>query len=79
MIIGSPAEDERMIRFTTEIHCNDCGRKVPGGLKTGEVYYHTKEFTEELDMFKESYLCGICRDRARTESSMRSQAPSGGS
>ena len=66
MIIGSPAADERTIRFSAEIRCNDCGRSVPGGLKTGEAYYRTPEFREELNRFKRDYLCGICRDRRRT-------------
>ncbi len=65
MIIGKFPEDEKMIRFDVEIHCTSCGKKVPGGLKTGETYYQTKAFKTELETMKKNYLCGICRDESR--------------
>ena len=65
MIIGNFSENEKMIRFDVEIHCTNCGKKVPGGLKTGEKYYETEEFKIELESFKKNYLCGICRDKKR--------------
>jgi hypothetical protein len=46
-------------------NCTNCGKKVPGGLKTGEKYYETDSFKKELDLFKKTYLCGICRDKKR--------------
>ena len=65
MIIGKISENERKIKFNVEIRCTNCGKKVPGGLKTGEKYYETKSFKKELDLFKKTYLCGICRDKKR--------------
>ena len=65
MIIGKIAENEKKIKFNVEINCTNCGKKVPGGLKTGEKYYETDSFKKELDSFKKTYLCGICRDKKR--------------
>ena len=56
-----------MKRFDVKIYCNNCGTKVPGGLKTGEKYYQTREFKIELEQFKKNYLCGVCRDKKRLE------------
>jgi len=69
LIIGKISENEKKIRFNEDIHCNNCGKKVPGGLATGETYYKTKSFKIELDNFKKSYLCGICRDKKRRDES----------
>ena len=65
MIIGKISENEKSIRFSANIHCTNCGKKVPGGLKTGEKYYQTKEFEMDLDKFLKKYLCGVCRDKKR--------------
>ena len=65
MIIGKISENEKTVRFNVEIHCTNCGKKVPGGLKAGEKYSQTKAFKRELENFKKSYLCGICRDVKR--------------
>ncbi len=65
MIIGKISENEKTVRFNVEIHCTNCGKKVPGGLKAGEKYSQTKAFKIELKNFKKSYLCGICRDKKR--------------
>ena len=65
MKLGKIAENENQVRLDVEIHCNDCGKKVPGGIKTGEKYSQTKEFEIELEKFKQNYLCGICRDKKR--------------
>jgi len=67
MIIGKFPENEKMIRFDVEIHCTNCDKKVPGGMKTGEKYYQTKEFKIELEGFMKTYLCGICRDERRSK------------
>ena len=67
MIIGKITKNEKMIRFNEEIICNNCCKQVPGGLKTGESYYKTESFKTELEDFKKSYLCGICRDKKRIE------------
>ena len=67
MIIGKISENEKMIKFDAEIHCTNCGKQVPGGLKTGEKYYHTKEFEMEFNEFLKNYLCGICRDKKRRD------------
>ena len=65
MIFGKISENEKTVRFNVEIHCTKCGKKVPGGLKAGEKYSQTKAFKIELENFKKSYLCGICRDKKR--------------
>ena len=65
MIIGKISKNEREIKFDAEIHCTNCGKKVPGGLKTGEKYFQTEAFKIELAEFKRNYLCGICRDKKR--------------
>ena len=65
MIIGKISKNERKIKFDVEIHCSNCEKKVPGGLKTGEKYFQTKAFKIELAEFKRNYLCGICRDKNR--------------
>ena len=67
MIIGKIAKNGKKIKFNEKIICNNCGKQVPGGLKTGEVYFKTKLFKTELENFKKSYLCGICRDKKRIE------------
>ncbi len=67
MIIGKVSENEKMVRFDVGIHCANCDKKVPGGMKAGEKYYQTKEFKTELEDFKKNYLCGICRDKKRLE------------
>ena len=66
MIIGKIDKDEKRIKFESEINCNNCGKKVPGGLQTSEKYYRTDKFQKELEEFKKNYLCGICRDKKRT-------------
>ena len=65
MIIGKILENEETVRFDIELYCSECKKRVPGGMKTGLKFYHTKEFQEELEKFKKNYLCGICRDRKR--------------
>ena len=65
MIIGKISENEKKVEFSINIHCTNCGKHVPGGLKAGEEYYQTKEFEIELKEFLKNYLCGICRDKKR--------------
>ena len=67
MIIGKISKNEKTVRFNVEINCTNCGKKVPGGMKAGKKYYQTKAFKIELENFKTSYLCGICRDKKRLE------------
>ncbi len=67
MIIGKISENEKTVRLDIEIHCNSCGKKVPGGIKTGEEHSQAKEFKVELENFKQNYLCGICRDKKRVK------------
>ncbi len=66
MIIGKVGENENRIKFNVEINCTSCGKKVPGGLQAGEKYYETEAFKKEIESFKETYLCGICRDKKRS-------------
>ena len=65
MIIGKIEKNEKTIRFNLEIFCSDCGKRVPGGMKSSEKFYNSKEFENEIDSFKKNYLCGICRDKKR--------------
>ena len=65
MIIGKKLDDEKMTRLEIEIHCTACGKKVPGGIKTGKEHSKTIAFETELANFKKNYLCGICRDKKR--------------
>ncbi len=67
MIIGKISKNEKMIKFNRKIHCTNCGKQVPGGLKTGQEYYQTHEFEIELKEFLKNYLCGICRDEKKTQ------------
>ena len=67
MIIGKISEKERKISIDVDIHCTNCGKQVPGGLKVGEKYHKTNEFKIELENFLQSYLCGSCRDKKRVE------------
>ena len=65
MIIGKIEKNEKTIRFNLEIFCSSCGKKVPGGMKSSEKFYNSREFEKEIDNFKKNYLCGICRDKKR--------------
>ena len=67
MIIGKISEGEEIVKFNEQIHCTDCNKTVPGGIATSEKYYQTKAFKVELENFKKSYLCGICRKKKRVE------------
>jgi hypothetical protein len=35
-------------------------------MKSSENYFNTHEFNKELEKFQKIYLCGICRDKKRT-------------
>lgn len=65
MIIGKVGKDEKKIKFEIVLQCSKCGKKVPGGMKTGENYFGTDEFKTEIANFKKNYQCGICRDKTR--------------
>ena len=36
MIIGKVGKDEKKIKFNLNLNCTKCGKKVPGGMKSGE-------------------------------------------
>jgi len=63
MIIGKVGKDEKKIKFELDLKCTKCGKKVPGGMKTGESYFGSDEFRIEIINFKKNYLCGVCRDK----------------
>lgn len=65
MIIGQINKDDDIVKFNLDLRCTECGKKVPGGIKTSEKYYQTEQFKNELESFKDNYRCGICRDRHR--------------
>jgi len=69
VIIGEIKKDEKTIRLDLDIHCTNCGKSVPGGIKTSEKYSKTNDFKKELEEFKKNYLCGICRDKKRVNKS----------
>jgi len=65
VIIGKILKDEKTVRFNLDIHCTNCGKQVPGGMKSGEKYFQSSEFKNDVKKFLKNYLCGICRDRKR--------------
>lgn len=65
MRFGEIQKNEKVVKFNLELKCNNCEKKVPGGMKTGERFFETEQFFRELEEFKETYLCGICRDKER--------------
>jgi hypothetical protein len=65
MKFGKIEENEKVIKFNLELRCINCNKKVPGGMKSGENYLKTIEFNKELEKFKKTYLCGVCRDKKR--------------
>jgi|TARA_B110000238_G_scaffold111379_1_gene121063 hypothetical protein len=66
MIFGKIKKDEKIIKFNLKIQCVNCNKQVPGGMKSSENYFNTHEFNKELEKFQKIYLCGICRDKKRT-------------
>ena len=66
MKFGKIEENEKIIKYNLELKCNNCKKKVPGGMKTGEKYFETEEYFTELEEFKKTYFCGVCRDKKRT-------------
>ena len=67
MILGKISKTDKILKIQEEIHCTNCGKKVPGGLKVEEKYSKTDKFKVELEIFLNEYLCGICRDKKRTK------------
>ncbi len=65
MIIGKIKKNENKVKLDLDIYCTNCGKKVPGGVKTSEKYYGTKSFLNEIEDFKKNYLCWRCRDKKR--------------
>jgi hypothetical protein len=65
MRFGKIEENEEIIKFNLELQCVNCNKKVPGGMKTGEKYFETEEYNIEIEKFKKTYLCGVCRDKKR--------------
>ena len=43
MILGKIASNERKINFNADIHCTNCGKQVPGGLKVGEKHSQNRD------------------------------------
>ena len=67
MIIGKVHKNEKKIKFNINLKCIKCGKKVPGGMKTGENYFGADAFKTEIVNFKKNYLCGVCRDKKRLD------------
>ena len=67
MRFGKINENEEIIKFNLELKCINCSKKVPGGMKSGKNYFNTIEFNKDIKEFKKKYLCGICRDKKRSQ------------
>ena len=65
MRFGKIEENEEIIKFNLELQCINCNKKVPGGMKTGKKYFETEKYNVEIEKFKKTYLCGVCRDKKR--------------
>lgn len=65
MIIGKIGKNEKSVRFELDLHCSNCKKEVPGGMKASEKFYNSDSFIREIKEFKKNYLCGICRDKKR--------------
>lgn len=65
MIIGKVGKDDRKVRFSLDIRCTSCQKKVPGGMAASQQYFGTYSFLLEVDHLKKTYLCGACRDSRR--------------
>jgi hypothetical protein len=67
MIFGKIQENEKTVKFDLDLKCSNCKKKVPGGMKSGIKYFKTKEFNKKIEEFQKTYLCGVCRDKKRSE------------
>lgn len=67
MKIGDFPKTDRKIRLEIQIHCTDCGKKVPGGITTGKKYSESSQFQEDIKKLKKDYQCGRCRDKNRVQ------------
>lgn len=67
VILGRIEEGDRRIRLDEDIRCNECRKRVPGGIQTSARFYDSGAFDVALQEFKDKYLCGICRDAQRRE------------
>jgi len=65
MRIGNFNNDESTIRFSLNLSCIACRKKVPGSMLTSEKYFGSYSFLLEIDTLKKNYLCGKCRDKKR--------------
>ena len=67
MRFGKIEENEKTVKFNLNLKCSNCNKKVPGGMKSAIKYFKTKEFNKEIEEFQKTYLCGICRDKKRSQ------------
>ena len=67
MRFGKIEENEKTVKFDLNLKCSNCKKKVPGGMKSAIKYFKTKEFNIEIEKFQKMYLCGICRDKKRSQ------------
>ena len=72
MIIGKISENEKSVRFDVEIHCTSCGKKVPGGLKTGEKYFKLKNLKQNQRILKEIIFAEFAETKKEQENNYAS-------
>ncbi len=65
MLIGNADKGSERIRFSLDLRCTRCQKRVPGGMAAAERYFGTHSFFLEVDRLKKAYLCGACRDLRR--------------
>ena len=54
MKFGEIKENDEIIKFNLELKCNNCNKKVSGGMKLSQNYFKTIEFNKKLQKFKKN-------------------------
>ena len=59
MRFGKIEENDEIIKLNLELKCNNCSKKVPGGMKSSKNCFETIEFNKELQRFKKISLLNV--------------------
>ena len=51
MRFGKIEENDEIIKLNLELKCNNCSKKVPGGMKSSKNCFETIEFNKKLQKF----------------------------